>query len=124
MQGQRAIVPIQKYPPPLKFYTGEAVTAYFDEDDHMSKTIDAREYDIPMPGTREDGEWHDREDTMRAVYKIIRGRASGAKLLVTPDQMEAIYFALADFGDNPWTEPNCVPADYRIGSLKFEVVES
>lgn len=119
--GQQAKVPIYREAPASPLYT-QAIQAGWPEEP-MSKTIDAREHDIPKPGM-DAGPWHDREDTLKALYGIVRGRASGAKLLVTPDQIEAIYFALAGFGDNAWTEPNCIPADYRIGSLKFEVVES
>ena len=55
------------------------------------------------------------------LYGLIRGRANGATIQVTPEQAEAIYWALS--GDQvDWQEPSILPADYRLGAIERIVV--
>lgn len=75
-----------------------------------------------MPARTIDARTH-KVKGLTDLYAVVRGRASNAKVLLSPDQMEAVYWALAGREADQWVEPNCVPPDYRLGGITFEVVE-
>lgn len=61
--------------------------------------------------------------TFEEFYELVAGRCNGSTLHVTPDQAKAIYYFFATHGEE-WSEPNIVPADYRVGTIqKIVVVE-